>query len=99
MFAGRRLYSNVGLNTVYVSRGQQIRTGQPLKRESVAHSQKEGLIMPRRAVQGNGGVLGRQEERGGRVGRAFIVVCTGGHGRGKVNKLSCLGLGSLENFM
>lgn len=45
-----------------------------MKRESVAHSQEEGLIMPWRAMQGSGGVLRRQEERGGRVGRAFIVV-------------------------
>ena len=30
--------------------------------------------MPWRAMQGSGGVLRRQEERGGRVGRAFIVV-------------------------
>lgn len=51
--------------------------------------------MPWGAMQGNAGVLRRQEEWAG----AFIVVFTGRHGRGRVNKLSCLGLGSLENFM
>ena len=47
--------------------------------------------MPWRAMQGSGGVLRRQEERGVRVGRAFIVVFTGRHGRGRVNELSRAG--------
>jgi len=54
------------------------------------------FYIPTSKAPGSSGGRKREEEE---WAGAFIVVFTGRHGRGKVNKLSCLGLGSLENFM